>query len=61
MIKCLKHRVRFELTTEDPKYNAFSDRGTNTYERDEKKKNFDFFLKPSPKLSLTLMIVYQQL
>jgi hypothetical protein len=60
-IKCLKYCVRFELTTEDPRYKAFPDRGTNTYERDEKKKeNFfflDFFTKPSPKLSFTLTII----
>jgi hypothetical protein len=37
-IKCLKHCVRFELTTEDPTYKAFEGKGTNTYERDEKKK-----------------------
>jgi hypothetical protein len=30
--------VRFELTTEDTGYKAFEGRGTNTYERDEKKK-----------------------
>jgi hypothetical protein len=38
IIKCLKHGVRFELTTEDTQYKAFEDRCTNTYERDEKKK-----------------------
>jgi hypothetical protein len=38
IIKSLKQFARFKLTTEDTKYKAFSDRGTNTYERDEKKK-----------------------
>jgi hypothetical protein len=37
-IKCLKHCVRFELTTKDTSDKDFPDRGTNTYERDEKKK-----------------------
>jgi hypothetical protein len=62
-IKCLKHCVRFELTTEDPRYKAFPERCTNTYERDEKKKKktffLDFFTKPSPKLSLTLKIAFE--
>jgi hypothetical protein len=34
---------RFELTTEDTTDKDFSDRGTNTYERDEKKKEKFFF------------------
>ena len=37
-IKCLKHCIRLKLTTEDTRDKDFSDRGTNTYERDEKKK-----------------------
>jgi hypothetical protein len=31
IIKCLKHCVKFELTTEDTRYKAFEGRGTNTY------------------------------
>jgi hypothetical protein len=38
IIKCLEHCVRFKLTTEDTKDKAFSDRGTNTYERETKRK-----------------------
>jgi hypothetical protein len=38
IIKYLEHCVRFELTTEDTRYKALSDKGTNTYER------FFFFL-----------------
>jgi hypothetical protein len=44
IIKCPKHCVRFELTTEHTKVKGSSDRGTNTYERDEKKKEKFFFL-----------------
>jgi hypothetical protein len=51
IIKSLKQFARFELTTEDTGDKAFEGRGTNTYERDEKKN--DFFPKPSPKLSFT--------
>jgi hypothetical protein len=47
IIKCLKHCVRFKLTTEDIWYKDFEGRGTNTYERDEKKKEKIFFTKPS--------------
>jgi hypothetical protein len=54
---------REKVATEDTRYKDFSDRGTNTYERDEKKKEkiffFRFFTKPSPKLSFTLMIVFE--
>jgi hypothetical protein len=35
--------VIFELTTEDSRYKEFEGRGTNTYERDEKKKEEKFF------------------
>jgi hypothetical protein len=60
MIKCIKHCVRFELTTEHTRDKGVPDRGTNTYERDEKKKKeifvFDFFTKPSPKLFFYLDI-----
>jgi hypothetical protein len=38
IIKCIKHCVRFKLTTEDTRCKAFEGGGTNTYERDEKKK-----------------------
>ena len=43
IIKCLKHCDRFKLTTEDTRNKAFPERGTNTYERDEKKRKEIFF------------------
>jgi hypothetical protein len=60
IIKCLKHCVRFELTTQDTRYKAFEGRGTTTYERDEKKKEKNNSSpKPPSKLSFTLMPVCQ--
>jgi hypothetical protein len=42
IIKCLKHCVRFELTTENTRNKGFEGRGTNTYERRKEKREKKF-------------------